>query len=332
MNSFVFSDNQKLVYDATTGSIKEGFTKEQMNESVRNVVREACGGEWNYYKFMENRYKVFAIMAEVFPVAMNASLAGKFDDFADFKDTALGDKPYFRVEDNQVYPVYTAARGNGDIERQKIIDRNFTIPTVIKSIKFYDEFDLFMAGKMDMARLTEKATISMVNYVGELISDTIYGSYAAIDTEFKATGAFAVATLVSIIENVKAATGADRLQIFGTTTALAVVAGDGTGYSDRAKDEFNSLGYYSTFRGTDLIALPQAYRAQTQTLAINSAHIIILPAGEKIAKVLFEGEALVDMKDGMNRNDMQPEVLFTRKIGAAAITVPEGKFGFYKFA
>jgi hypothetical protein len=330
MNSFVFSNNQKLAYDAATGLSKEGFTKEQMNEAVRNIVREACGGEWNYYKFMENRYKVFAIMSEIMPVAMNASLAGKFDGFAEFKDTALGDKPYFWVEDNQVYPVYTAARGNGDIERQKIVDRNFTIATTIKSIKFYDEFDAFMSGKMDMSRLTEKASISMANYVGELISDTIYGSYASVDTEFKATGAFSAATLVSIIENVKAATGADRLQILGTTTALANVA-DGAGYSDKAKDGFNSLGYYDTFRGTDLFALPQAYTAQTQTLKVNNAHIIILPANEKIVKVLFEGEALVDMKDGMSRNDMQPEVLFTRRVGAAAITVPEGKFGFYKF-
>jgi len=330
MNSFVFSNNQKLAYDAVTGIAKEGFTAEQMNEAVRNVVREACGGEWNYYKFMENQYKVFAIMAEVMPVAMNASLSGKFDGFAEFKDTALGDKPYFWVEDNQVYNVYTASRGNGDIERQRIIDRNFTVPTLIKAIKFYEEFDLFMSGKMDMARLTEKASISMTNYVGELISDTIYGSYSSVDTEFKATGAFSAPTLASIIENVKAATGADRLQIFGTTTGLGNIA-DGAGYSDRAKDEFNNLGYYGTFRGTDLIALPQAYRASTQTLAVNNSHVIILPANEKIVKVLFEGDALVAMKDGMNRNDMQPEVLFTRRVGAAAITVPEGKFGFYKF-
>jgi len=330
MNSFVMNDIQKIAFGAVTGVTKEGFTKEQMNEAVRNAVKDVCGGEWNYYKFMENRYKVFAIMAEILPIAMNANLAGKFDGFAEFKDTALLDKPYFYVEDNQTYPVYTSARGNGDIERQKIIDRNFTVPTVSKSIKFYEEMDAFLSGKMDMGRLTEKATISMVNYVGELISDTIYGSYAAVDTEFKATGAFAAATLVSIIENVKAATGAERLQIFGTTTALSNVA-DGAGYSDRAKDGFNSLGYYDTFRGTDLFALPQAYAAQTQTLKVNNAHIIILPANEKIVKVLFEGEALVDMKDGMNRNDMQPEVLFTRRVGAAAITIPEGKFGFYKF-
>jgi len=332
MNTFAFSENQKLAYGAATGIVREGYTKDQMNDAVRKVVTEACGGEWNYYNFMENRYKVFAIIAEIMPVAMQASLAGKFDGFADFADTALGDKPYFWVEDNQVYPVYTASRGNVDIDRQKIVDRNFTVPTVAKAIKFYEEFDALMSGKMDMSRLSEKATVSMVAYVGQLIADTIYGSYSAVDTEYKATGTFSADTLAGIIEHVKAANGVDGVQIFGTTTSLGNIS-DGAGYSDRAKDVFNGLGYYDTFRGSDLIALPQAYKAQTQTLAVDTSHIIIVPFGEeKIVKVLFEGTPYVDLKDGSTRNDLQPEVIFQRRVGAAALTVPEGKFGFYKFS
>lgn len=332
MNTFAFSDNQKLAYDATNGIAREGYTKEQMNDAVRNVIKEACGGEWNYYNFMKNRYDVFAIMAEIMPVAMNASLAGKFDGFADFADTALGDKPYFWVEDNQVYPVYTAARGNGDTDRQKIVDRNFTVATTVKSIKFYEELDALLSGKMDMARLSEKASGAMAAYAGQLISDTIYGSYASVDTEYKATGTFSADTLAGIIEHVKAANGVDGVQIFGTTTALGNIT-DGAGYSDRAKDVFNGLGYYDTFRGSDLIALPQAYKAQSQTLAVDTAHVIVVPVSdEKIVKVLFEGTPYIDLKDGSSRNDLQPEVIFQRRIGAAALTVPEGKFGFYKFS
>jgi hypothetical protein len=331
MNTFVFSDNQKLAYDAITGISKEGFTKEQMDEAVRNVVREACGGEWNYYKFMENQYKVFAVIAEIFPVAIRAGIGDKFDIFADYADTALGDKPYFKVEDNEIYPVYTASRGNGDIERQKIVDRIFTVPTLNKSIKFYAEFDEFMSGRMDMARLSQKATISMVNHIGALISDTIYDSYASVDTEYKATGAFAAATMSSIIKHVKASTGAERVQIWGDVDALGNIA-DGAGYSDRAKDIYNNLGYYDNFRGSDLIALPQAYKPQTQTFQVNESFVIVLPADEKIVKVLSEGTPLINLGDGMGRNDLQPEILFNRRVGAAALTVPEGKFGIYKFA
>ena len=329
MKSHVLTDVQKLFLDAYTG-VSNTFSKNDLQEAVRNAIKDACNGEWNYYSFMDNRYKVFAIIAQNMPVAMNASLAGRFGEFAEFKDTAMGDLNYFDIEENTIYPVYTSARGNGDVERQKIINGNFSVPTQMKTIKFYDELDRFMAGKCDLAQMTDRATTGLENYVGQLISDTIYGSYASVGTNFKALGAFAATTLDDIMEHVKASTGAERLQIWGTTTALANVA-DGAGYSDKAKDGFNSVGYYDTFRGTDLFALPQAYSPGTQTFAVNRNYIIILPATEKIVKVVFEGEALVNMTDGMSRNDLQPEVFYGRRIGAAALTTVEGKFGIYKF-
>ena len=323
------NDIQRLVFSAYTGE-SATKSKAEMNEAIREAVREACGGEWNYHKFMKNRYDVFALIAEMFPVAMNASLAGKFDRFADFKDTAMGDKPYFDVEDNQVYPMYTSARGNQDIERQRIVDRNFTVSTLMKLIKFYDDFDRFMAGKMDIARLTDKATAALENHVGLLISGAIYDSYSSVGTDYKATGAFDAATLAGIIAHVKAANSVDTVQIWGTDTALGNIA-DGFGYSERQKESANSVGYYDSFRGSDMFALPQAYNPQTTTFAVNTNYAIVLPASEKIVKVLFEGDPVVNMNDGTSRNDMQPEILFGRRVGAAALTTPAGKYGIYLF-
>lgn len=328
MKSFVPTDLQKIVLDAYNGTTGK-FSNEHM-DAIRNAIKDACGGEWNYYRFMENKYKVFAVIAEIMPVAVNASLAGKFGEFAEMKDEAMGDQTVFQVEDNLVYPMLACARGTKDIERTKIVDRNFKVPTANVGIKLYDEFDRFMAGKVDLARLTAKAVQAYENYVGKLIADTIYGSYSAVETEYKATGSFVASTLDTIIEHVKAANNIENVQIFGTASALGNIA-DGFGYSDRAKDIANGLGRYDTFRGSDLIALPQAYVASTRNFAVNNAHVIVLPAGEKIVKVALEGQPVVEMADAMARNDMQPEMLFIRRIGAAAITVPEGKYGIYKF-
>lgn len=323
MNSFVMTDKQRLAFAAAT-NVSE-------SDAVRNLILDLCGGEWNFYKFMDNRYNVFAVLAEMMPAAQNASLAGKFDKFAEFKDVAMGDKPYFNVEDNVTYPVVTVARGVGSIDRQKITDKNFTVATEMKAIKLYDELDRFMAGKIDMGRLVEKANAAFANHVGALISDAIYDSYSAVGTNYKTTGAFAAATMLAMMEHVKAANSADAVQIWGTTTALANVT-DTFGYSDSAKDGANGVGYWGEFRGASLFSLPQGYAPKAQTFSVSSNQLIVVPAGEKLVKVVFEGQAVVNMTDGMDRSDLQPEFTYGRRVGVAALTVPEGKYGLYRFA
>lgn len=328
-NQIILKD---IALDALTGVSRTGqFNKAEMNEFIKKSIRDACGGEWNYYSFQDNRYKVFAILAEIMPSSINASLAGRFEKFAEFKDTFTGDKNSFHVEDNQLFPVITSARGTQDIERHMLNSKQFSVPTAYKFIKIYAELDELMAGRVDFAKMVARVTTSFAHEIGLMISNAIYGSYSSVGTKYKATGAFDDGTLDDIISHVKAATGATRVQIFGETKALKQVA-DIFGYSDKALDEANSLGYYGNYGDTELIALPQAYLARTQTFAVDRNHIIIVPATEKIVKFVFEGQPIVDSNPSLDRNDLQQEYLWGRMMGASAITVQEGKYGFYKFA
>jgi hypothetical protein len=330
MNSFVPTGLQTIALDAYRG-ISTKFSNVELHDAVRNAVKEACGGEWNYDKFIDNRSKVYTVLREIMPVAINASLNGKFDGLAEFKDTAMGDLNYFEVQDNTLYPVYTTSRGNQDIERQKVTERNFSVPTAMKMIKFYDELDRFMAGKVNFGFLSNKMADSFGNHVGQLIYDAIYGSYASVGTDYKETGVFDAGKLQNIIENIEKE-GNGNVQIWGVKRALAKISEGATNYSDGEKERFNSFGYYGQFRGVQMYALPQANVAGSKTNAINNDHIIIVPSAEPIVKVCFEGDAIVKITDGMDRNDMQPEFTYGRRVGAVALTVPEGKYGIYKFS
>jgi hypothetical protein len=302
-----------------------------MNEALRAALIEACGGEWNFYKFQKNKWDVYAIISQAMPISLKTSLEGKYNQFAEFRDAALGDKNQFTVTQNDLFTVYTVARGNYDVERQRLVNNTFSVTTHKKLIKIYIEIDEFICGKIDWAELTNRVTRSFGAYVGQLIYDTMYASYSAIGTNYKHTGAFAAETLLDIISEVESAAGVDSCQIFGTQVALANIA-DGTGYSDPEKRRFNEFGFYDMFRGNPLYSLPQAYKAGTSTHAVNDASIFILPNnGEQIIKVAFEGDPEIRDNDGTSRNDGQPEFLFGRMIGAAALTVEEGLFGMYKF-
>lgn len=331
MNTIVLNEIQKLSLDAYNGKAVDKYDVNSMNTMLRAAITEACGGEWNFYKFQKNKWDVYAIIAQTMPVALKTSLEGAFGDMAEIKDTALGDKNYFTVPNNELFKVYTVARGNYDVERQTIVSNSFTVATQKKLIKIYTEIDLFLAGKIDWVEVISRVTRSFGAYVGELIYNTMYNSYAAIGTPYKNTGAFDAGTMLELISQVQAASGASKVQIFGTQIALANIA-DGAGYSDGEKRRFNEFGFYDMFRGNSMYMFPQAYKAGTATKAVNDASVFILPdVGERIVKIVMEGEPEVRDTDGTARNDGQPEFLFGRMIGAASLTVEEGLYGMYKF-
>lgn len=334
MKSFTnMSDLQRLAFDCVNGKSRDGLSNEQLNEAVKEAIRQACGGEWNYRNFMKNKHDVFALIEEIIPIAMHSNLIGKFEEFADFHDTTVGDDIVFKVESNELYPIYVSSRGNQDIERHKITDRTIRVITKNVSIKYYEELDWLLSGRMDLARMVEIASSSMSNYVGELISNTVYNSYSSVGTNYKTTGTFDASTLNTMVEHVKAANNVQNVQIFGTTTALSNIV-DAFGYSDGGKDRANSWGYYGEFRGSSLIALPQAYTAGSfGTFHVDTNHFLILPVGkDKIIKILAEGNPFMNMTDPTDRNDMQTEVFLTRRLGASALTVNEGRYGFYKLS
>jgi len=332
MNTIVLNDIQKLSLDAYNGKAVDKYNVNEMNTMLRAAITEACGGEWNFYKFQKNKWDVYAIIAQTMPVSLKTSLDGAFGDMAEIKDTQLGDKNYFTVPNNDLFKVYTVARGNYDVERQTIVSNAFTVATQKKLIKIFTEIDLFLAGKIDWVEVITRVTKSFGAYVGELIYNTMYNSYSAIGTAYKHTGAFDAGTMLELISQVQSASGASKVQIFGTQIALANIA-DGAGYSDGEKRRFNEFGFYDMFRGNSMFMFPQAYKAGTSTKAVNDASVFILPdVGERIVKVVLEGEPEVRDTDGTARNDGQPEFLFGRMIGAASLTVEEGLYGMYKFA
>lgn len=332
MELAVLSDIQKLSLDAYNGRPVDKYNVGEINEMLRAAIREACGGEWNFYKFQQNKWNVYAIIAEAMPISLKTSLEDQFNDFAEIKDTALNEKNYFTVTQNDLFDVYTVARGNYDIERQRLVNNSFSITTHKKAIKIYTEIDEFLAGKIDWADLTNRVMRSFGAYVGQLIYDTMYGSYSAIGTPYKHTGAFDASTMLELISHVCSASGTNKVQIYGTQIALANIA-DGAGYSDSEKRRFNEFGFYDVFRGNSLYVLPQGYRINTNTKAVDDNSVFVIPDnGEKIVKVVFEGTPEIRDNDGSSRNDGQPEFLFARMIGAAALTVEEGLYGMYKFA
>lgn len=307
---------QALSLDVYNGKV-ENYSVEDGEQAIRNAISSACGGEWNYYSFMDNKYKVFQVISEVLSISNGALLVDAFNEFVEIRDTALGDEPEFIIEDHELFRVSTMATGVSDIRRQGIFQNKLTLATFELGVKIYAEFDQFMAGRINWARAVNKVALSFQNKIGEIIYQTIMATYNSLVAPYQVSGTFDKDNLSELVAHVEASTGKKAI-IYGTKRALAKIPNAQNAYeylSNNLKDELNAHGYLKFFEGTMCVELPQAHIPGTQDFVVSDDFLLVVPNGEKIVKLVLEGDPYVMEWDGSGRNDRQIEYLFSRKIG-----------------
>ncbi len=309
------TDLQKLALDTYNGSV-EKYSKVEAEHAIRNAIVDACGGEWNYFSFNKNKWDVYQIMSEVLSVGLGELLIGKFDNFAEVRDTELGDTVEFIVEDKSLFRVATIADGNIDIRKQKLYNGKLAITTEKLAIKIYEEFDRFIAGRIDWATMIDRVQLSYAHEVSVRIYNAIYGSYDTLVAPYQVSGTFDETKLLDAIAHVEASTG-QKAVVFGTKRALAKITTADT--SEGMKDKLNVLGHYGMFRGTDLLELPQAHKPGTNDFAVADDFLLVVPNGEKIVKVILEGDVYIYDTEAGARNDEQIEFFFGRKVGIGVL-------------
>lgn len=314
------TDLQKLGLDTYKGSV-EKYSVKEAEGAIRNAILDVCGGEWNMYSFMDNKGKVFQIMAEVLTVATGSLAEESFGQFTETKNTAMGDTPEFIVQDNSLFRVSTIASGTNDLRRQKLYDRTLQLSAFKLGVKIYTEFDLFMSGRVNWTEMVNRVAKSFNHQVAVLVYKAIYDSYSALTAPYQVNGVYQKEKLVDAIAHVESETG-QKVKIYGTKKSLSKVL-DATTVSILSEDRKNQIldfGYLKDFEGTPMIELPQGHIAGTNDFAIDDSFLLIVPDGEKIVKLLFEGDAYVaESTDAGARNDQQLEYLFGRKLGLGVL-------------
>lgn len=319
------TDLQKVAFDVYKGNV-QNYSIADGNKAIQNAITEACSGEWNYYRFMDNKYKVFAVISEVLSVAPQTIIQEQFMDFADVHNVALGDSLQFEIEDADLFRVATIADGSTAVRRQKLYDGKLTVSTSLLAVKIYAELNMFMAGRVDFAKMIDRVNKSIANQIGTMVYNAIYNSYSSLSSTYGVTGSFADATLQTMVGHVEAKTG-KNVAIYGTKTALAKITGL---TSATALEDIYSMGYFGQYKGTPCIQLPQAHTSNTDTFAVNDSFLLIVPNDEKIVKIVFEGDAIVNDVDPFTNQLLQKEFFFGTKVGVSAITARG--YGIYKLS
>lgn len=333
MSNVIDTNVLKLIVDHSKGNVQE-YSKQDAETIIRNALIEANGGsdKIDYRSIRENGAKIFTVTEVILETLLQEGLTDQFDEFVDIRNVNLGDKNMFMVNDYHLFKVAQLSSGNNTLRRQRLDRTPFSVPTAWHGVKIYDELELFLAGRVDWAKMVAKVQKSFTAQITSDIYNAIVAGYTGLTTPYKVTGSYNETSFNTLVENIKAATGVQNVMVFGTKIALQNVVPAYVAYNGQVVEQRNQDGFFRVVDGIPLVEIRQAHIPGTDTLAVSDNFLLVVPQGEEqIVKLVLEGDPLIreTAANGMNADD-SIEYLFKKKYGVGVIT--SSKYGAYTFS
>lgn len=304
------------------------FSLEDVN--VEAALRDELGklvGSYNDYR--RNKLEIFEILEEAFDEVVPKKVISILDAFAEVRFFKQGDRPYFRVPANRRRgkQFVTRVALSGVYETFRLDRTEFEIPTDAIGGAAIIDFERYLDGLEDLMDLYDIIVEGMVEYIYKLIQEALLGSWndAGRPTANKLTMANFDPDEMQDLVNVVGAYGSPV--IMAPPQFVAKMANFVTYPSANPNMPLQDLvdiretGYIGKFRGTPIVLLPQSFEDETNTkMTIHPQMAYVIPAGrEKIVKVAFEGDTIVD--EWKNR-DRSMEIQAYRKVGVGIVANP----------
>lgn len=335
-------DNQgiiNLAIDLNKGvqTFSEGdqtFTANEAEGKLREALIAANGGStvFNYKSLRKNKAEIFSIIEEIVDVIVDTAFQQNnfFNECVDWKNLKKGDKNEFYIPAEADFVVCDVANGINTPRRQRMAGGNISIATAPHQVKMYDEFTLFLAGRIDWAMLCQKVAVAFTKQIWQDIFDALEGITAAtrgMNSTYVKTGTYDEDTLLELCAHIEAASGVQPI-IAGTAAALRKCT-TASAASDYAKDDRYNMGYYGKFNGYTMIKVAQGHKANTDTFTLNDSIIHVIAGGQKFIKFVEAGETyIMDENDGRSTADRTVEYLMERDYGIG-IVVTQHQYGKY---
>lgn len=320
-----YNDIVRLAVDAYHGNTKNYSVNESM-DVLRQALIDANGGstKLDYKAIRDGKCTgLFTIVEEILSRTIVDGFTGDewFTKLVDFRNVALGDKNEFVVEDSNLFVVADAAEGTQGIRRQRLGGQSATaIPTSFKVVRIYEELNRVLSGQVDFNKFIQSVSESFKKKALDDIF-ALWSNATAADfgggNYYNAGGNYDEDTLLDIISHVEAAAGGKPATVLGTKKALRNLVPAFMGV-DSQNDLYHE-GYFTSFYGSPVIAMPQRYVTGTTTLAYSDKVITVIAGDAKPIKMVYEGESTIVLGDPLNNRDFTQEYLYGEKYGLGIV-------------
>lgn len=322
---------KELALHAARGTAPTNFTVDNVNEALRDAMKE-LGGSVN--QFMKNRYDIYEIISQTADEIVPNNVIRTLNTFAEVQVVGENQKILFRTPilgKMRAKKFLTQVGLSGVYESFRLDQDTFEIKTkAIGGAAMYD-FQRFLDGAENM--------VDLMDIITEGLTDGVFGEVQkALTAAAEAAGRPAANKVASPsfesdkmfkLCTIAKAYGGGNATIFASPEFIAemgpdqivpVTAQGAQGiYHPEDIDAIHNTGYVNIFRGTPIVQIPQSFLDENNDKTqINPQLAYVLPAGrEKVVKVVLEGPTQI--KDFENR-DNSMEIHVWKKVGVGILT------------
>ena len=296
----------------------DNYNYYELNETLREEFKAIAG---TYSLFRENKNLVFSIIEETIDDVLPRRVLEQYGQFAEVKTFAQGDKPVFTqkrtvASRRRAKQFITKVGLAGIYEVFKLDGKNFEVQTSAFGGAAQVGFEEFLDGRVDFAEVTEIIMEGLDESVYLEIERALTASITSLPEANKHSGAGFSETHMDRLLSVADSYGPST--IYCTLEFASKMIPDSGWVSDNMKDQKWNQGYLGSYKGHNVIILPQSFEDETNALkVINPGFAWIIPAGaDKPVKIAFEGQTIVDE---FTNYDRSREIQVYKKLGVAAI-------------
>lgn len=305
--------NPSMTYSFSGEKLSAQALEKTFMEELNNLGRTP-------QDFRENQNLIYTLLEVGFTEVLPQKVMQNYGQFADVRTFAQGDKPVYKVRISEAAKrrakqFVTRVGLAGRYEVFKLDGYEITVPTAAFGGASRIEWEELLDGRMTMN--------DYYNLVLEGMDEAVYKEIAS--------------ALVAMVANIPATnktvqttfneTAMDQLLMtadaYGKSTiyctfefAATMIPSNSNSWSDGMKEQIWNNGYFTTYKGHQVIILPQSFEDESNTTKVlDPSYAWIIPTGaEKPVKVAFEGSAQVKSFD--NR-DWSTELQTYQKLGVA---------------
>ena len=303
----------------------KNLTFEALNETFRKEMNELAS---NFREYRRNRDLIFELIEVGVDEILPARVMQNYGQFAEVKTYAQGDKPIFstrisaaskiRAKNNFITRVGLAGR----YEVFKLDGLTYEVPTSAWGGAAQIGFEEFLDGRIQMSDVYDLVLEGMDEAVYREIAKGLDAAVAKVPAKNKTTQTgFVEAQMDRLIQT---ADVYGKSTIYCTFEFAATMIPDDRWASNEMKQERWDVGYYASYKGHNVIILPQSFTDIDNAVKVmDPSKAYIIPTGsDKPVKVAFEGETAV--REVESQEDWSREIQTYRKFGVGVVLVNPG--------